>query len=138
MMTVVIFDTIFQFRQSDKNIQRIKDIRYVYQSLDMQIAYLNHTCNSSNRFIARLKVPSHCIEKECCMEAKKYDRILKRQKVKNLYYVRYKTQYETNKLLFEKMKWIRTNLDEAYSSDYYISLLQQIKALMIECGYNRI
>lgn len=136
MMTVVIFDTIFQFKQSERNTQRIKDIRYVYQSLDMQIAYLRDVCNSSDKFIARLKVPSYCIEKECHKEAKKWGKALKRQKVKSLYYVKYKTQYENNKLLYEKLQWIRTNRNEVYSSEYYIDCLQQIKELMIECGYN--
>lgn len=70
MMTVVIFDTIFQFKQSERNTKRIKDIRYVYQSLDMQIAYLSDIYYSSDKYIARLKVPSYCIEKECYKEAK--------------------------------------------------------------------
>lgn len=38
MMTVVIFDTIFQFKQSERNTKRIKDIRYVYQSLVFRYA----------------------------------------------------------------------------------------------------
>lgn len=138
MMTVVIFDTIFQFKQSERNTKRIKDIRYVYQSLDMQIAYLRDIYNSSDKYIARLKVPSYCIEKECYKEAKKWGKALKRQKVKNSYYVKYKTRYETNISLYEKLQWIRTNCNEAYSSEYYVNYLQQIKELMIECGYNSI
>ena len=38
---------------------------------------------SSDKYIARLKVPSYCIEKECYKEAKKWGKALKRQKVKN-------------------------------------------------------
>ena len=138
MMTVVIFDTIFQFKLSERNTKRIKDIRYVYQSLDMQIAYLSDIYYSSDKYIARLKVPSYCIEKECYKEAKKWGKALKRQKVKNSYYVKYKTRYETNISLYEKLQWIRTNCNEAYSSGYYVNYLQQIKELMIECGYNSI
>ena len=133
-----IFQNIYTIWQSERNTKRIKDIRYVYQSLDMQIAYLRDIYNSSDKYIARLKVPSYCIEKECHNEAKKWDKALKRQKIKNSYYVKYKTRYETNISLYKKLQWIRTNCNEAYSSEYYINYLQQIKELMIECGYNNI
>lgn len=99
---------------------------------------LSDIYNSSDKYIARLKVPSYCIEKECYKEAKKWGKALKRQKVKNSYYVKYKTRYETNISLYEKLQWIRTNCNKAYSSEYYVNYLQQIKELMIECGYNSI
>lgn len=78
------------------------------------------------------------MKKSAIRKQKKWGKALKRQKVKNSYYVKYKTRYETNISLYEKLQWIRTNCNEAYSSGYYVNYLQQIKELMIECGYNSI
>lgn len=56
LMTVVIFDTLFQLNQSDKYEKTIKECRYIFQSLNEQIEYLQFSSNSENTYIARLKV----------------------------------------------------------------------------------
>lgn len=60
------------------------------------MTYLKDSYNPSEKYIVRLKVPSEGIEKECYKKAKKWGKALKRQKVKNLYYEKYKMQYETH------------------------------------------
>lgn len=136
-MTVIIFDTILQFGHEKNEIQKKKNIRYVFQSLDVQINYLETVQNQRNVYIARLNIPSMGLEKECKEAIKKWEKSLEVQKDKNCYYYKYKRNYEGNKTLYEKLSWIRTN-NEAYSNEYYISILKEIKELMIECEYNQI
>lgn len=136
-MTVIIFDTILQFGHEKNEIQKRKNIRYVFQSLDMQINYLQTVQNHENVYIARLNIPSIGLEKECKASIKKWRKSLEVQKDKNDYYYKCKRNYEGNKALYQKLNWIRSN-NEAYSNEYYISILKEIKELMIECEYNQI
>lgn len=136
-MTVIIFDTILQFGIEKNESEKKKNIRYIYHSLDLQINYLNTIENQGNVYIARFKIPLEIFEKECKKAIMRWKKSLDVQKIENDYYYKYKRNYEGNKALYEKINWIRTNND-AYSTEYYISVLREIKQLMIECEYNQI
>lgn len=155
LMTVVIFDTIQQIYQNKKEHSFLKDVYYVLQSLDVQVAYLRNHNHSSSKYIARLIKFSGSIEGECQKKEKKIKKRIKRLSRRLAFWKKVvvkleskvrkhmednkkelEIQRENTERLRENLKLIRTNTEVEYSAEEYIKLLEETKLLMIELGYS--
>lgn len=121
LLTVVIFDTIFEIKNSIAEIKYQKDIRFIFASMDIQIDYLEKDIESEFEFVGRMNIPSYNLEKMCRKEIDKLDRSLKHQKVKNKYYYKCKNMRDINFELAELLVFLKMNSDEKCTCDTYIS-----------------
>lgn len=135
LLTVVIFDTIFELRNNKRCTQKKKDIRYTFRSIEMQMEYLSINVDADFKFVGRLRIPSVDLESQCKKEVKKMSRLLKYQKTKNSYYYSYQNQKNTNDELADLLFDLRTNNSMCLCQEY-ISKMNRAKELMIECKYS--
>ena len=76
MVTFIIFDTIIQIVQGDRERKRKEEIRYIIYSLDYQINFLKKYKNDDYQYVARLKIPARTLLKKCRRKQKSLERSL--------------------------------------------------------------
>lgn len=111
LLTVALIDTIREMIKGNIYIGHKSDIRYTYESLEIQIDYLKKYECLKHSFIAKLAIPSAHLEKISC---------------------------KNNKELSELLCFLRTNTEEIHECGEYIDMMEKTRALMISCKYNRV
>lgn len=69
MMTFIIFDTVMQILGEKKRYQ----IRYAYNSLNIQIGYFKEQENKEYKFAGKMNFKANYILKDCNREIKKLE-----------------------------------------------------------------
>ncbi len=78
MVAFIIFDTIIQIVQGDRERKRKGEIKYIIYSLDYQINFLEKYKNEDYKYIARFKIPVKTLLKKCVRKQKSLERYIKK------------------------------------------------------------
>lgn len=74
MVAFIIFDTIIQIVQGDRERKRNEEIRYIIYSLDYQINFLEKYKNDNSKHVARLNIPVETLLKKCQRKQRSLER----------------------------------------------------------------
>ncbi|MBO4616851.1 MAG: hypothetical protein J5717_05835 [Lachnospiraceae bacterium] len=135
MLTVIIFDTVLQARDSKKQKEREYEIEFFRESLSVQRAYLEEKVSATAKYIGRLSLPAKNIYSICEKQIKYWSKRLKRKHI-NSYY----TSIYTSNLSFAK-DFVKTiykleKNEEEHENAHYIELIKSAELLFAE-AYKR-
>lgn len=138
-LTFIIFDTVVQLCQNNKEERLEKSCRYIYSSMEIQCSYLEQYQNASDKYIAKMIMPVDAVIKFC---GKNISRCKRKMKKKHLSDAKRDALYIQSgyyEQLKEQLMFIRYNNSEEHTTKEYISYLRQIQWLMYKCdvGHNR-
>ena len=129
MIAFIIFDTIIQIVQGDRERKRKEEIKYIIYTLDYQIKFLEKYKDDDYQYIARLRIPVRTLLKQCLRKQKSLERYLNKAG-KNAFNNSRITNEKNNidKLISNINKII--NFNEARTTREYIGILTEIRILM--------
>ncbi len=79
MVAFIIFDTIIQIVQTDREKKRKEEIKYIIYSLDYQINFLEKYKYEDYQYIARFKIPVRTLLKKCRRKQKTLEKYIKKE-----------------------------------------------------------
>lgn len=130
MMTFIIFDTVMQIMGDKKDEKKRYQIRYAYNSINIQIDYFKEQEKNENKFIGKMNLKTNYILKECNSEIKKFEKIIRKQKKHNNDRDMY--QLSCWKSLRENIHFLTCNKN-SYSTEEYLEILKKARDSMIQC-----
>lgn len=133
MVAFIIFDTIIQIVQGNRETRRKEEIRYVIYSLDYQIVFLKNFENNDIQYFSKFKIPVRTIleiirKKQKCLDKE----IKKARKV-----LRYKEKLEKEKLRLNQLEEMIIDIvkfSKMRTTCEYIYILSKIRILLYECN----
>lgn len=133
MVAFIIFDTIIQIVQGNRETRRKEEIKYVIYSLDYQIGFLKSFENNDIQYLSKFKIPVNTIlkiirKKQKCLDKK----IKKAGKV-----LQYKEKLEKEKLRLNQLEEMIIDIvkfSEMRTTCKYINILSNIRILVYECN----
>lgn len=79
MMTFIIFDTVMQILCDKKDEKKRYQIRYAYNSLNIQIDYFKEQEKKEYKFAGKMNFKANYILKDCNREIKKFEKLKRKQ-----------------------------------------------------------
>lgn len=132
MMTFIIFDTVMQILGDKKDEKKRYQIRYVYNSLNIQIDYFKEQEKKEYKFVGKMNFKVNYILKDCNREIKKLEKLKKRQKKHNKIFDRYVYQLSCWESLRDSIVFLICNKN-SYSVEEYLGILKNARDSMIQC-----
>jgi len=132
-LTFIIFDTVVQICQSNKKEKFDKNCRYIFFSMEIQCSYLEQFEDTSDKYIARMVLPSADVLKLCKKKIKKYTKEIKKKRISDVRRTILSAQCDDFKQLDRMLIFFRNN-NEKHSTKEYISYLRQVQSLMHRLG----
>lgn len=129
MVAFIIFDTIIQIVQGDRERKRKEEIKYIIYSLDYQINFLEKYKNDDYKYIARLKIPVKTLLKKCMKKQKSLERYIKKAGKNASTNSRIINEKNNIDKLTDKIYKI-INFNVARTTSEYIEILTEIRILM--------
>lgn len=83
MMTFIIFDTVMQILGDKKDEKKQYQIRYAYNSINIQIDYFEEQEKNEYKFIGKMNFMANYILKDCNRKIKKFKKLKRKQKKHN-------------------------------------------------------
>lgn len=129
MVAFIIFDTIIQIVQGDRERKRKEEIRYIIYSLDYQINFLGKYENDDNKYATRMNIPVGTLLKKCQRKQKSLERSLNKAG---------KNAYSNSRIINEKNNIDKliikineiTKYNVARTTSEHIEILREIRILM--------
>lgn len=128
MMTFIIFDTILQIFSNKNSEKKQYQMRYVFESLNVQINFLVEQGTNDDKYVGRISCNTKLIYKECDRKIKE---LKKRQKLyKNTYQLECWIKLRDNIDILAKNYFTTRN---TYSTKEYVQFLRHTRDCMIKC-----
>ena len=89
MMTFIIFDTVMQILGDKKDEKKQYQIRYAYNSINIQIDYFEEQEKNEYKFIGKMNFMANYILKDCNRKIKKFKKLKRKQKKHNKIFDQY-------------------------------------------------
>lgn len=132
MMTFIIFDTVMQILGDKKDEKKRYQIRYAYNSLNIQIAYFKEQENKEYKFAGKMNFKANYILKDCNREIKKLEKLKRKQKKHNKTFDRYVYQLSCWESLRNSIVFLICNKN-SYSTEEYLGILKKARDSMVQC-----
>lgn len=132
-LTFIIFDTVIQICQNDKNEKLEKSCRYIYFSMEIQCSYLEQFEDAYDAYIARMIIPVDTVIKFCRKNIRKYKKKINKKRLSDLNKKALRIQCSYYEQLGEMLVFLRYKNIEKHTTKNYISYLRQIQWLMYKC-----
>lgn len=129
MVAFIIFDTIIQMVQGDRERRRKEEIRYIIYSLDYQISFLEKYKNDDNKYAARLNIPVGTLLKMCQRKQKSLERSLNKAGKNTHNNIRIINEKNNIEKLIIKINAI-TKQNVACTTSEHLEILREIRILM--------
>ena len=128
MLTFIIFDTVMQIRDNKNSEKKQYQMRYAFESLNVQINFLVEQDTNDDKYVGRIRCNTKLIYKECDRKIKE---LKKRQKFyKNTYQLECWIKLRDNIDILAKNYFTTRN---AYSTKEYVQFLRHTRDCMIKC-----
>lgn len=132
MMTFIIFDTVMQTLGDKKDEKKRYQIRYAYNSLNIQIGYFKEQENKEYKFAGKMNFKANYILKDCNREIKKLEKLKRKQKKHNKTFDRYVYQLSCWESLRDSIVFLIYNKN-SYSTEEYLGILKKARDSMVQC-----
>lgn len=129
MLSFIIFDSVIQICQNNYKEKKVREVRYLYGSLEAQCAYLNQFRDLSKGYSAKLLVPKDEVVKRCDKMIKMNNKMLKGKKI--LPDTKKDLEKQNEELAqLKKLLEIYSNCGSMFTTNKHIFNLRQIQYLM--------
>lgn len=135
MLTVIIFDTVFQAHDSKKQRDKEYEIEFFRQSLSVQRNYLEENVPPNAVYLGRFNLPAKNIYQICGKQIKHWSNCLKRKRINAFYYNIYTRNLSLATEFAETLNQLKYNVEE-HDNAYYIELIKSMELLFAE-AYKR-
>lgn len=132
MMTFIIFDTVMQILDDKKYEKKQYQIRFVYNSINIQIDYFKEQEKSEYKFIGKMNFKANYILKDCNREIRKFEKLKREQKKHNKILDRYVYQLSCWESLRDSIDLLIYNKN-SHSTEEYVGILKRARDSMIQC-----
>ena len=132
MMTFIIFDTVMQILGDKKDEKKQYQIRYAYNSINIQIDYFEEQEKNEYKFIGKMNFMANYILKECNRKIKKFKKLKRKQKKHNKIFDQYVYQLSCWENLKDSIDLLISNKN-AYSIEEYLEMLKRARDSMAQC-----
>ncbi len=126
MMTFIILDTLVQIWKNKKNEEKQYQVRYIIESLNIQIIFLNEQTMYTGKYIGKMKLPVNHILKECKRKIKELNRHKGSDK--------YIDKLDSWKNLRDGIDMLVNN-SNIYSTKEYVEFLKNVRYYMVKCYF---
>ena len=132
MMTFIIFDTVMQILGDKKDEKKQYQIRYAYNSINIQIDYFEEQEKNEYKFIGKMNFMENYILKDCNRKIKKFKKLKRKQKKHNKIFDQYVYQLSCWENLKDSIDLLISNKN-AYSIEEYLEMLKRARDSMVQC-----
>lgn len=132
MMTFIIFDTVMQILGDKKDEKKRCQIRYAYNSINIQIEYFKEQEINEYKFVGKMNFKANYILKDCNREIKKFEKLKRKQKKHNKIFDRYVYQLSCWESLRDSIVFLICN-NKSYSIGEYLGVLKKARDGMVQC-----
>ncbi len=132
MMTFIIFDTVMQILGDKKDEKKRYQIRYAYNSLNIQIDYFKEQENKEYKFVGKMNFKANYILKVCNREKKKFEKLKRKQDKHNKIFDKHEDQLSCWESLRDSIVFLIGNKN-SYSIEEYLRILKKARDSMVQC-----
>ena len=131
MLTFIIFDTVMQILSDRKDEEKRYQIRYVFNSLNIQIDYFKEQEKKEYEFVGKMKFKTDYILKDCNREIKKLEKLKRKQKKYNEIFDRYVYRLSCWEDLRDSIVFLSNK--KSCSIEEYLVILKKARDNMVQC-----
>ena len=135
MLTVIIFDTVFQAHDSKKQKDKEYEVEFYRQSLSVQRYFLEENAPSREAYIGRFNLPDKNLYRICKKQIKYWSIRLKCKRINAFYNNMYTSNLSLAQKFQETLNQLKYNSEE-HDNAYYIDLIKSMEFLFAE-AYKR-